>query len=256
MTNLNLMLTAMNGSLEILCFAKTAHDLVLMKSNWLFVFTEFIKIAHITPGQYAIQALADIHNPAVYKSEIFRLSLSSLVILGICFLTLKKLCSNNWLCLVFGNSFQPGITQIFGRFNKALQKDTSKNNENGQKVDGKVEKYDDTLPVGQKPDEADYIFIKKGNNLVKTLIEDITHFEGFGDYVKVHTTTQTYALNLKLSEIEERFADRGFMRIHRSFIIHLSKVDLIKNRKIVINGSEIPVSNSYWDRFIESVPKF
>lgn len=104
--------------------------------------------------------------------------------------------------------------------------------------------------------EDDYIFIKERNSLVKTLLADITHFEGFGDYIKLHTIDKIHVLNIRLSEVEERFKKLGFIRVHRSYIIRLSKIDMIKNKKVIINNSEIPVSNSHWDYLIEMIPKF
>lgn len=104
--------------------------------------------------------------------------------------------------------------------------------------------------------EDTYVFIKERNNLVKIFLKDITHFEGFGDYVKMHTSQRIYTVHLKLSEIEERLKALDFMRVHRSYIIRLGKVDLIQNKKVFINDNEIPVSNSYWELLVEAIPKF
>lgn len=108
----------------------------------------------------------------------------------------------------------------------------------------------------EQHNEEAYIFVKERNSLVKVYFKDITYFEGFGDYVKMHTVHRTYTLHLRLTEIEERLKNLDFMRIHRSYIIRLGKVDLIQNKKVIIKETEIPVSNSYWEALVEVIPKF
>jgi DNA-binding LytR/AlgR family response regulator len=101
-----------------------------------------------------------------------------------------------------------------------------------------------------------FIFVNVEYSLVKINIADITHIEGMKDYVKIYLDGQRKPILTKstLKGIEERLPEKDFMRVHKSFIVHLSRIDSIRNREIRIGDWEIPVGEANVEelmRFVE-----
>lgn len=88
-------------------------------------------------------------------------------------------------------------------------------------------------------------FIKEGDEFIKILVKNIDYIEGLKDYAKI-VTGNNYGLVLKtLKSIEVLLNSYDFMRIHKSYIVPLSKISQYNGRCVFINNAEIPVGNSY-----------
>ena len=88
-------------------------------------------------------------------------------------------------------------------------------------------------------------FVKEGDEFIKILVKDIDYIEGLKDYAKI-VTGKNYCLALKtLKSIEEVLRPYHFMRIHKSYIVPLSKIRQYNGKCVLINNSEIPVGSSY-----------
>eukprot|EP01012_Entosiphon_sulcatum_P024850 TRINITY_DN30112_c0_g1_i2.p1 TRINITY_DN30112_c0_g1~~TRINITY_DN30112_c0_g1_i2.p1 ORF type:complete len:232 (-),score=20.90 TRINITY_DN30112_c0_g1_i2:880-1575(-) len=92
---------------------------------------------------------------------------------------------------------------------------------------------------------SDYVFIRHNNIISRLKLPDILFFEATGDYVKVHTTKQQYSIHSSLKTIEQKLPQNLFLRVHRSFIINLNKIDTAEGKTLVINHNLIPVSETY-----------
>lgn len=91
-------------------------------------------------------------------------------------------------------------------------------------------------------------FVKEGDEFIKLLIKDIDYIEGLKDYAKI-VTGKNYCLALKtLKSIETILAPYHFMRIHKSYIIPVSKISQYNGKCVLINNTEIPVGSSYRER--------
>ena len=101
-------------------------------------------------------------------------------------------------------------------------------------------------PLAAAHDAPDYFFVNVEYALVKITTRDITHIEGMKDYVKIFLAGAKKPVLTKstLKGIEEKLPAQGFMRIHKSFIVNLNKIDSIRNREIKIGDWEIPVGES------------
>jgi len=88
-------------------------------------------------------------------------------------------------------------------------------------------------------------FVKEGDEFIKILVNDIDYIEGLKDYVKI-ITGNNYCLALKsLKSIEEILSPYQFMRIHKSYIVPLTKITQYNGKCVIINHKEIPVGSSY-----------
>jgi DNA-binding LytR/AlgR family response regulator len=92
---------------------------------------------------------------------------------------------------------------------------------------------------------SDYVFIRHSNIISRLKLTEILFFEATGDYVKVHTAKQHYSIHSSLKTIEQKLPQNIFLRVHRSFIINLNKIDTAEGKTLVISHNLIPVSETY-----------
>jgi DNA-binding LytR/AlgR family response regulator len=106
-----------------------------------------------------------------------------------------------------------------------------------------------TIPIAAP--EEEYLFLKVEYQLVRIALNDILYIEGLKDYVKVHLQSEARpVLSLtSLKALEEKLPPRQFMRIHRSFIVALSKVKAISRQTVQIGEVSISVSDQYKENF-------
>jgi len=91
---------------------------------------------------------------------------------------------------------------------------------------------------------VNHIFIKSDGKLVRLNNEDILFIESMGDYVKFVTPQKKYVSYNSIKNLEEKVNKEYFMRVHRSYIINLHKIDDIRENDLYINGTEIPISKN------------
>ncbi len=111
-----------------------------------------------------------------------------------------------------------------------------------------IDKARDLLQAGHEQMDLsnnEFIFIRDSNIVRRLKLEDILFAEAMGDYVKLHTGQKFYAVHTTLKTVEERLPADQFIRVHRSYIVALSKIDTIQDGALVINGKPIPVADAY-----------
>ncbi|HEV8285684.1 MAG TPA: LytTR family DNA-binding domain-containing protein [Chitinophagaceae bacterium] len=96
-------------------------------------------------------------------------------------------------------------------------------------------------------EEPDHIFVNVEYTLVKILFSDILFIEGLKDYIKIHLASSSKPVLTKMSlkAIEEKLPVDKFIRIHKSYIVAVDKITVIKRDLINIGNLEIPVSDFY-----------
>ena len=96
------------------------------------------------------------------------------------------------------------------------------------------------------PEAAPSFFVNVEYALVKIVVSEITHIESMKDYVKIFLETATKPVITKstLKGIEEKLPASSFMRVHKSYVVHLDKIESIRSHQITIGKHEIPVSEA------------
>ncbi|MBX2877508.1 MAG: LytTR family transcriptional regulator DNA-binding domain-containing protein [Saprospiraceae bacterium] len=92
---------------------------------------------------------------------------------------------------------------------------------------------------------SDRIFIRFKERMVKVFLNDIKYIEAERAYCRVHTTDKEYLITLPLKAFSEKLAADQFLRVHRSYMVNLSKVDELAEEYVVIGKKMIPVSKNY-----------
>jgi len=94
-------------------------------------------------------------------------------------------------------------------------------------------------------EEKEFVFIRDSGILKRLLIDDIHFLEAMGDYVKIFTQQRFHAIHVSLKTVEEKLPPNKFLRVHRSYIVALNKIEKIEEGVIVINSKPIPVADAY-----------
>lgn len=102
-----------------------------------------------------------------------------------------------------------------------------------------------------------FIFIKSDYKVIKVNLSDILYIEGVKDYVKFYIDNgkQPIMSLMNMKELEKAITGQDFMRIHRSYIANLSKMDMIERMHLVYGKLSIPISESYKENVLKYVAK-
>jgi DNA-binding LytR/AlgR family response regulator len=102
-----------------------------------------------------------------------------------------------------------------------------------------------------------FLFLKSEYKIRRINFNDILYIEGLKDYIKVYTTSEdkpVLSLN-SIKSLEQKLPEERFMRVHRSFIVNLDRIDTIERSRIIFGKTYIPVSDQYKDKFQEYLDK-
>jgi len=91
----------------------------------------------------------------------------------------------------------------------------------------------------------DYIFLKTGYEQVRVNFDDIYHLEATGNYVNFILKDSKVLTRMTITEVEALLPAEKFIRIHRSFIVAVNKIDKIERHQVTVNGFLLPVGGAY-----------
>ncbi len=94
-------------------------------------------------------------------------------------------------------------------------------------------------------EKSDFIFVRSDRKMIKINFSEISYIESLGDYLKIHLKNKTVTTRETITNIEIKLPKNEFLRIHRSFVISLNKIDSFTNEYVEINKKAIPISRSY-----------
>lgn len=103
-----------------------------------------------------------------------------------------------------------------------------------------------------EPDE-DYIFVKSNLKKRKVYVNDIKWVEALGDYVKVVTKDQSYVVLSTMKAFEKELPEGRFLRIHKSYIVSLEKIDRFNSKNVEVGTVEIPLSRNKKSTLMEAL---
>jgi DNA-binding LytR/AlgR family response regulator len=118
----------------------------------------------------------------------------------------------------------------------------------------KFHKEQEKLSKGNREEEnrhsiisQEYIYVKSNSKLVKVQNEQILFIEALKDYVILHTENAKYTIHSTMKDIEKKLPVEYFIRVHRSFIINLKKINSIDSSIVILENHKksIPIGGSY-----------
>lgn len=108
----------------------------------------------------------------------------------------------------------------------------------------------------RKQEAPKHIFIRADYTLVKINIEDILFIEGLDDYLKIHLQNQKpLTARMTMKNMVEKLPEDTFIRVHRSFIVPISRIKSLRGKMIYVGEEEIPVGSSYEADLLKHINK-
>ncbi|MEM8966706.1 MAG: LytTR family DNA-binding domain-containing protein, partial [Bacteroidota bacterium] len=103
---------------------------------------------------------------------------------------------------------------------------------------------------------SDFIFVHSEHHMIKISLADIHYIEGYKEYVKIHTNADRPILTIRsLKSLAEQLGTSLFIRIHKSYIIAIHKIQDIRNGKVKVKDKYLPIGESYKEVFNDVVLK-
>lgn len=93
----------------------------------------------------------------------------------------------------------------------------------------------------------DTVFVKKGVSIVRIKKSDILWVEALGDYITLNTEKEKIIIHSTMSVMEAKLSPNDYIRVHRSYIIRIDKIDTIEDDTISFNEKIIPIGKTYRD---------
>ncbi|WP_343706692.1 response regulator transcription factor [Flavobacterium sp.] len=109
-----------------------------------------------------------------------------------------------------------------------------------------IDRFFATESVKQKAEETvNSVSVKVDGYLMDIELDQLLYAQSFGNYVKLHTTKRTYLASITTTEFEKCLPEKSFMRIHKSYIVALDKIDATEKDFVVIKNERIPIGITY-----------
>jgi len=105
-------------------------------------------------------------------------------------------------------------------------------------------------------DINNFIFVRSNRRMLKVDFGAILYIESFSDYIKIHLQSKIIVTRETISAIEAKLPKGQFIRIHRSYIVRLSKIQSFTNEDITVNRIALPISRSYKKEVLKRLEKF
>ena len=96
---------------------------------------------------------------------------------------------------------------------------------------------------------ADAMFVKNEHRLQRVAFDDILYVEGMKEYLMLHTTVGNILTLQSFRRVEEVLPPERFARIHKSFLVALSRIEHVERGKVQVAGRLLPVGDTYRDAF-------
>ena len=116
-----------------------------------------------------------------------------------------------------------------------------------------VKSKSDHIDTHNKSGTSHKIFLKSGPRIHQVDAGEVLYIEKKGHYVVFHTPGEERLSRMNMSDLMSLLPSNDFIRIHRSFVVAIDKIDTIEKHMVVVQGRMIPIGDSYRDDFFERI---
>lgn len=106
---------------------------------------------------------------------------------------------------------------------------------------------------GSSEKESDFFFIKCDHKFEKIKYDDVQYVEAMQNYCIVHTRERKFITHITLNGLEEKLPESKFLKVHKSFIISLDKINSVDGSEIAIDAARIPISRGLKDEVMKRI---
>jgi DNA-binding LytR/AlgR family response regulator len=107
--------------------------------------------------------------------------------------------------------------------------------------------------VDEPPAFAESMFVKSDYKQIRINFSEILYIEGLKDYVKIYTSEKPVITQMSIKAIAGMLPEKGFVRVHRSFIVNLHKIQFVHRMQIRVGNKDIPIGGSYKESFFNTI---
>ncbi|MGZ3873109.1 MAG: LytR/AlgR family response regulator transcription factor [Mucilaginibacter sp.] len=100
---------------------------------------------------------------------------------------------------------------------------------------------------------SDFIFVKTEHKIQKVYLNDILFIEGLKDYISIFTPAERIITLQNMKKMEDALPGKNFIRVHKSYIVSINKIDSIERSRIFIGDKVIPVGDTYREEFFKII---
>ncbi len=100
------------------------------------------------------------------------------------------------------------------------------------------------VQVNESTEKA-FIFVKRNKTMIKVMLDDICYIESLKDYVRINTGADKMFVKYRISKIEEELPEDKFIRIHKSYIVSVNRIESLSPTSVGIAGDKLPIGRSY-----------
>ena len=108
----------------------------------------------------------------------------------------------------------------------------------------------------QPTDDPNFTFVKIDNKLVRVAYDEVRYVEALGDYVHIVTGTSKLIVYSTMKAVEEKFPTSRFVRVHRSFIVNINRIQALEDNSLIVETKHIPVGQTYLREVMLRLNKF
>lgn len=102
----------------------------------------------------------------------------------------------------------------------------------------------------------DFIFVRAERRMQKINFDEIIYIESLSDYIKIHLQNKIIVTRETISAIDAKLPQQDFLRIHRSYIVNLSKIESFTNEEITLKNTSLTISRSYKKEVLNRLERF
>ncbi len=112
-------------------------------------------------------------------------------------------------------------------------------------------KVSQPVTMNNNHNEEAFIYVKENKKVLKVHLNDILYVEGLSEYVQIFTAERKIITKTSMTNMSEKLPEESFMRIHKSYIVSLSKIEAFTSSSIEVPGKELPIGRSYKNSVLE-----
>ena len=112
---------------------------------------------------------------------------------------------------------------------------------------------DSEIKIEKSVLKNDFIFVRSDRKMIKINFDEIQYVESLSDYIKIHSADKTITTRETISNIETKLPAKNFLRIHRSYIVNLKKINSYTNEFVEIGKNAIPISRTYKENVLKKL---
>jgi len=122
-------------------------------------------------------------------------------------------------------------------------------------LDKAVSHFQQKVPEKAAVSPTDHIFVKADRKLFRLELNEIQYIEAMKDYVMIHTKDKKLMVAMNIKTIFNQLPNTDFVRINKSFVVNLNKVESVDSHWVTIAGFEMPLGASFKDDLLERIKK-